>query len=193
MLRVVVAPLLCIGVATTAVAQSSASASASDGELMTIRSRYLPPSDLLELLGAEQLGGLAVVAVRDAPVRYVEVRHNDAANLLILSGAPSDVERIEGVIREVDAPPRQIQIVVTIVEINQSKARDLGIDWEGLLDSARPSMAWRYAESDAEADAAFNRGKWVSDTADNRGELRIAGATCRGSQCRPRWQDQGAR
>lgn len=119
-------------------------------EVRSIKPAFLPPSEILAFLGVETGGGLGFFRVtRPDGVHIVEVRHNDAANLLILAGAVQDVDYVERLIRKADIPPKQIEIEVKIVEVNTAEASDLGIDWQNVLDYSRPTAMWVYDEDEA--------------------------------------------
>jgi type II secretory pathway component GspD/PulD (secretin) len=78
----------------------------------------------------------------------VEIRSNDAANLLVISGTAPDIDHAISLMKEADVPPRQIEIEVKIVEISTSKARNLGLDWQNTIESIRFAARWGYRESD---------------------------------------------
>jgi type II secretory pathway component GspD/PulD (secretin) len=115
--------------------------------VLTVKPRFLPPTQILGFLGVNHTTGLGILEW-PAPdgLHVVEIRSNDAANLIILTGAPADLEFVETLIGEADVPPRQIEIEVQIVEVSVSKARDLGLDWQLALDgvlASDPSISYR--------------------------------------------------
>lgn len=117
--------------------------------VVTIKPEFLPPSEILQFLGASPGNGLSILEWPSPEgLHVVELRHNDAANLLLLSGMPDDLAFIETLVREADVLPRQIEIEVQIVEVLTSKAKDIGIDWEAVLDYSRPSVYWTYTEDE---------------------------------------------
>jgi type II secretory pathway component GspD/PulD (secretin) len=123
--------------------------------VVTVKPNFLPPPEILDFLGVRDIGGRGVLEWRTADGRrLVEIRSNDAANILILTGAPADVQFVERLIKEADVAPRQIEIEVKIVEVSTSKAQDLGIDWDQVLERSRPRVSWRYdhTEQDYRAD-----------------------------------------
>jgi type II secretory pathway component GspD/PulD (secretin) len=98
-----------------------------------LKPQYLPPAQLARVLGVRDVRGHDLVEWTGADGAHaVEVRRNDAANLLILTGAAADVDVVRALAREVDIPPRQIAIEARIVEVDESRARDAGIDWSAL-------------------------------------------------------------
>lgn len=54
-------------------------------------------------------------------------------NALIVQATPSDIERIVPLVVELDRPTRQILIEAHIVETTNRTARELGVQWGGLL------------------------------------------------------------
>ncbi len=132
-------------------AQDTPAQSPTAGKVASIKPNFMPPTQILGFLGAKEAGGKFSLEWKDAGGWHsVDIRHNDAANLLVVSGATSDVAYVEAMIREADIAPRQIQIEVKIVEISTSRARDLGIDWEQLMTDALPSASWAYRESSSD-------------------------------------------
>jgi len=102
-------------------------------QVTSLQPQYLPVMDLLRLIGANPDGTIHALEWTDGESRHrVEVRVHETANRLILSGTPADLERVRGLAAAVDLPPRQIEIVARIVEMDRNKAYDLGIDWDEL-------------------------------------------------------------
>lgn len=121
-------------------------------ETIEIRPNYLPPVGVLEFLGVYRSDNGPCIWEGDGGTRLVEFRLNDAANSLILSGSAADVEACRNLISKADVPPRQIDIEVKIVEINQSLSRDIGLDWTRILATGGPNISWRYSESSDDQD-----------------------------------------
>lgn len=114
----------------------------------TLEPAYLPVDRMLDLLGAQTEGNVHVLSWQADDGRHrVEIRPQETANRLILSGTPADIEVAKNLAAAVDLPPRQIEISAQILEINRDKASDLGIDWQGLWESSGTSAAGRYSES----------------------------------------------
>ena len=128
-------------------AQEGTVSSSATSKVITIKPNFLPPSEIMDFLGVRDRGGLATLEWKDSDSRHsVDIRHNDAANLLVLSGNAEDVDHVQMLIREADVSPRQIQIEVKIVEVSTSMARDLGIDWENVVRRSGPKISWGYSE-----------------------------------------------
>ncbi|UCD94652.1 MAG: hypothetical protein JSU69_00960, partial [Candidatus Zixiibacteriota bacterium] len=135
----------CLMLALHAAAQEKPVVAAQQQAVVTVKPNFLPPSEILDFLGVRDVGGRGVLEWRTAAgKRFVEVRSNDAANLLILTGTSADIRFVERLIKEADVAPRQIEIEVKIVEVSTSKARDLGIDWDQVVERSRPRVSWRY-------------------------------------------------
>ena len=143
--------VLVLLVSGIALAQDTDSEAVAENIISTIRPNYMPPSQVLDLLGVRSKpeGSFGVWKARGNS-GYVEVRHNDAANLLILNGSSSDVALLLDLIHQADVPPRQIEIEVLIVEIDNSKARDVGLDWDRMIQNSNTRMGWRYSTDDRE-------------------------------------------
>ncbi len=115
--------------------------------VVSIRPDYVPPTELLNILGIHTSDNVATMRWRDADGPHtVDIRHNDAANLILLTGGAEDVEFVEAMIREADIAPRQIEIEVQIIEVNKSKAQDIGIDWDELVRRSGTQFTWQYDE-----------------------------------------------
>ena len=118
-----------------------------DYQVVTFKPQYLPPHEILQFLGTNPSGGMEVFRCRAADGPHtVEIRSNDAANLLVLSGTATDIDYAISLIKEADVPPRQIEIEVKIVEISRSKAQDLGLDWQTTMESIYARGLWNYRE-----------------------------------------------
>lgn len=138
--------------------------------VLSIKPEFVPPSQVLEILGVRQLGGCNVIDWKTKGIYHiVEIRHNGPANLLILSGSKNDVDYVTELIREVDIAPRQIEIEIKIVEINTSKAHEIGLDWEQIWNDLAPRVNLRYRENhDETSRQVFNAAGMESSTYDGR-------------------------
>ncbi len=101
----------------------------SETRVSTLKPQYLPPAELAQILGVS--GGARATLEWHAGdgMHSVEVRRNDAANLLVLTGSAEDVAAAEAMVKAADVPPRQIMVEAKIVEVDRDRVRDLGIDW----------------------------------------------------------------
>ena len=115
--------------------------------VVTVKPNYLPPAELLTYIGLEEGGGAGPMQWSPGPgLAPVEIRRNDAANMLVLTGPAPSVEAAQALIRQADVPPRQIAVEAKIVEIDQAKARHEGIDWDLLLKSGSMRASANYDE-----------------------------------------------
>jgi len=118
-----------------------------DYQVVKYKPQYLPPNEILEFLGTSHSGGAEVFRWRGSDGHHlVEIRSNDAANLLVISGTAPDIDHAISLMKEADVPPRQIEIEVKIVEISRSKARNLGLDWQNTMESIYARGLWNYRE-----------------------------------------------
>jgi type II secretory pathway component GspD/PulD (secretin) len=106
---------------------------------------YISPSELLDFLGVTTSGGVNSFFC-DFPNhdRPVQIRCNDAANLVMLTGMPEDIAVVKELIKSADIPPRQIIIETQIIELDNRRLDDLGIDWEDLLRSSGLTLYHNY-------------------------------------------------
>lgn len=91
---------------------------------------FIPPAELVEMLGAHEAGGRTMLVWTAGGAEHaVEARCNPGANLLFLTGDPDDLAEVAALIRSFDVAPSQISIEARVVEIDTDRASDLGIDW----------------------------------------------------------------
>jgi type II secretory pathway component GspD/PulD (secretin) len=72
--------------------------------------------------------------------RTVHVTINNATNQVMLTGDSYALSDALQLIRFLDVPPRQIVIEAKIVELDNEKLHELGMDWQYLLDMTSLSM-----------------------------------------------------
>lgn len=140
--------IVCLMTLVAAVsAQQAATTTPSDMTVITYKPNYVPPAEILSMTGARPYGGQYVLEWRlPEGNHYVDLRVNDAANLIIISGIAADVDYAMGLIRAADIAPRQIEIEVKIIQVSTSKARNIGFDWERIFDRTRVGAGWTYAD-----------------------------------------------
>lgn len=121
-----------------------------------LRPQYLPPAELARVLGARTTEGRQMVEWRGTDgAHFVELRRNDAANLMIVSGSADDVAALEALVKAVDVPPRQISIEARIVEVDESRARELGIDWSRFGLTGEASADWYRDHSHQRVESSY--------------------------------------
>ncbi|MCP4666052.1 MAG: type IV pilus secretin PilQ [Deltaproteobacteria bacterium] len=69
--------------------------------------------------------------------RDVFATFDSATNIIIIHGIRSKVEKIKGLITQLDVPEYQVMIEARIVDATTNFARDLGIQWNSLLGQAQ--------------------------------------------------------
>ena len=144
-LAIVVALMLFFVVlARQAAAQGDAPASSSP-QVDVFKPAFVPVGELLPLLGVqEREGQLELNWVEGGQTHAVRVRSNEPANQLILVGSAPDLATVQRLAHAVDLAPRQIDVEATIVEIDENKANDLGIDWEGMWRGSGTGTDFQY-------------------------------------------------
>ena len=110
-------------------AVTAATSAQAQTQVVTVKPQFLPPAELAQILGVRGEGSRGVLEWRAGGTRSVEVRRNDAANLIMLAGSPEDVAAAEAMAKAADVAPRQILVEAQIVEVNRDRLMDLGIDW----------------------------------------------------------------
>lgn len=93
---------------------------------------YISPSELIEALAITrgETGCYQVFSDSGSVQLYL----NQATNQILLSGDKNHIEKLIEFIKIFDVPPRQIVIEARIVEIDNQKSREIGLDWQTLLD-----------------------------------------------------------
>jgi type IV pilus assembly protein PilQ len=61
--------------------------------------------------------------------KYAKAQFNERANLVLITGLPSDIETTRTLIRQLDQPEPQVEIEARIVETDRDSARELGVQW----------------------------------------------------------------
>ncbi len=75
--------------------------------------------------------------------RYGEVNVFEARRLVIVEDLPDFVEKIEGLLAEIDREPRLILIEAKILEITLDETDKFGIDWEKLFSGGEGTFGTR--------------------------------------------------
>lgn len=73
-----------------------------------------------------------------------KVSSSEELNSLIVLGDPSDVAKVEQIIKNIDTPQPQVVLVAKVIEVNKDALKDLGVDWSdqitvGYQESGRPA------------------------------------------------------
>lgn len=94
--------------------------------------KYISSVELKEELSAQNcLNEKNVLTINDSRVRFI---FNNSINHVLLIGDSLSISNALQLIEFLDVPPRQIIIEAKIVEINNEKMSQLGMDWQSLLD-----------------------------------------------------------
>ena len=147
-----------VAAALLAACLMAGAASAQTQRTLVFKPQYLPPAELEAMLGARDVGARRVVEWGAAGATHaVEVRRNDASNMVVLSGASDEVGAVEDMAKAFDVPPRQIAIEARIVEMDADKARDAGFDWGNFNVSLSADQIWQRNGGGGPV-SRFNRG-----------------------------------
>jgi len=94
--------------------------------------KYIAPEELInELLKQKQLSDNYILKTKEGEVKFLV---NKSTNQILLSGDSLSVLDALNKIGFLDVAPRQIVIEAKIVELNNERMEELGIDWQKLLD-----------------------------------------------------------
>ena len=78
---------------------------------------------LIETIGVQQLGSAARLLERE-----ITIRGDDKSNSVLVSASPRYMDRIKGVIQELDVDPPQVLIQVLLAEVTLDGGVDWGVD-----------------------------------------------------------------
>jgi type IV pilus assembly protein PilQ len=103
--------------------------------------KYVSPAELLESLplSRNESGGLFLKTSRDD----VTVQINYANNKVLLTGLERDLDEAGRMIEFLDVPARQIVVEAKIVEVDNQKVLDAGLDWQRLLDRTSGNISYQ--------------------------------------------------
>lgn len=59
-----------------------------------------------------------------------DINYHEGANTVIVKGTPQELMQVDRLIRGLDVPEKQVKVEAEVVAINQSYAKELGIDWD---------------------------------------------------------------
>jgi len=88
-------------------------------QLRTFKLNYIDTDKLQDI----------IKAVPD--IRMIEF--HEATKTIVVEDTPENIQRIEALIRRLDAKPRQVMIVAKILEIRLNEDMAMGVNWEALL------------------------------------------------------------
>lgn len=63
----------------------------------------------------------------------ISISHDVSLNSIILMGEQSVINNYKSIIDDLDKPKRQVYVEAQIIEINEDKAREIGIKWDSLF------------------------------------------------------------
>jgi len=106
----------------------------------TVALKYLSPLELIESLMLKTSATESYELLLNNAV--VQFRFNSANNEVLLTGNLPAINEAKKMIDLLDVPPRQIVIEVKIVEVDNQKISDIGLDWQNLLDKVRVNASY---------------------------------------------------
>jgi general secretion pathway protein D len=95
--------------------------------------KYAKATDLVSILGTVRDSMVEAQTIgKDSSLAkssQINIEAHEQTNSLILSGSPVLIQTLEGVIQKLDIRRAQVLVEAIIVEIAESKAKDLGVQW----------------------------------------------------------------
>ncbi|MBN1349964.1 hypothetical protein JXJ21_11185 [candidate division KSB1 bacterium] len=109
---------------------------------------YLTPTELIESLSLQKSPtGVHEFVLRDF---VVQLRFNNAINEVVLSGSQNAITETKKIISMFDIPPRQIVIEAKIVEVDNQKMNEIGVDVQNILNSTSVHSILKIGQSETE-------------------------------------------
>ena len=105
--------------------------------------QYISPTDLID---ADIVKGENIVT-NDGTVA---IRVNSSTNEILLFGSESAIQNASTMVEFMDVPPKQIIVEVKIIEVDNQKMKQTGIDWQQIL--ASTSVPFQYTYSRVKSD-----------------------------------------
>lgn len=106
----------------------------------------------------------------------IAVRFDYSSNKILLTGSKTNVDLAQNIIALLDLPPRQIVIEAKIVEIDNEKLREIGIDWQDLLDNTGLNgitLSYNYTTNEQKQITPYNKQRADRTDKSMRGSLDI--------------------
>jgi type II secretory pathway component GspD/PulD (secretin) len=107
-----------------------------------VQLKFLSPDELVSSLGLESNGSRGYKLTIDGMVAMLRLNYSN--NQVLINSNPVGLERAKDLILFMDVPPRQIVIEAKIIEVDQEKLRETGIDWQSFLDNSRVGFQFNY-------------------------------------------------
>ena len=105
--------------------------------------QYISPTDLID---ADIVKG-DNIATNDGTVA---IRVNSSTNEILLFGNESAIQSASTMVEFMDVPPKQIIVEVKIIEVDNQKMKQTGIDWQQIL--ASTSIPFQYNSNKTKSD-----------------------------------------
>ncbi|MDD5765651.1 MAG: hypothetical protein PHW79_05330, partial [Candidatus Marinimicrobia bacterium] len=103
--------------------------------------KFISPSELIESLGLQESSPDGYIVPVDNS--KVNLRINKLNNKILLIGNDPEVKTVKELISFMDVPARQIIVEVKIIEIDDSKIKETGINWQEIIDGINYSVSYR--------------------------------------------------
>jgi type II secretory pathway component GspD/PulD (secretin) len=104
-----------------------------------VQLKYISPGELIVALDLKSQTPNGYQMLLSGSSAFLRI--NNANNQLLVNGDSEGVKKAMDVIAFMDVPPRQIVIEAKIVEIDNQKSRETGIDWQNILNRTSLNMS----------------------------------------------------
>ncbi len=88
-----------------------------------------PPERAVRRSNGLRVGAQPSNTAAPAPTRYGGLTIDPAGNRIIFRGSPSEYERVRGLLEQLDTPPQQVLVEMTIAEVTLTDDTRFGVEW----------------------------------------------------------------
>ena len=81
-----------------------------------------------------------ITLLKESGSRYGKININKSNNVIIVEDTDENISKIESILKDIDAIPRQVLIEAKILEIRLSDDTQLGVDWSEVSSSGKATM-----------------------------------------------------
>lgn len=89
----------------------------------------VPPERAVRRSNGLRVGSQPSNTAAPSPTRYGGLTIDPAGNRIIFRGSPSEYERVRGLLEQLDTPPQQVLVEMTIAEVTLTDDTRFGVEW----------------------------------------------------------------
>jgi type II secretory pathway component GspD/PulD (secretin) len=135
--------------------------------------QYISPTDLIDadIVKADSI---------NTTTGAVTMKVNSSTNEILLLGNESAIQNASSMIEFLDVPPKQIVVEVKIIEVDNQKIKQTGIDWQQILASTSIPFQYNYnrtKSNNTSEDNLFQSSQPVSNSQSSSNMLNNSNST----------------